>query len=112
MVNSNMDHTGAHRRARLIFPIFLTYLYTVSKTLDDCTSLEVLTESTPDINPLLHFSWWFFVYYNYTDSCIESKSIKFEVDLLVFRRMLAMLRPLMILTEDTFKIISHSNFRC
>ena len=38
MVNSNMDHTAPIAALGFYFRFFLTYLYTVSKTLDDCTS--------------------------------------------------------------------------
>ena len=73
--------------------------------------MAVLLGSTPDISPLMQFHWWEPVYYKLHDSDFPSKSPEKCGHFVGFAEHVGHAMIYKILTDDTQKVIWHSNVR-
>jgi hypothetical protein len=73
--------------------------------------MEILTGSTPDISPLLSFSWWKPVYFKLDDASFPSNLREQRGCFVGINEYVGHAMTYMILTDDTQKIIHRSNVR-
>ena len=82
-----------------------------SDNLSGAVPIQVLTGSTNDISPLLFFRWYEPVYYNVDDSNFPSDSREKCRRWVGVAEHVGHTMTFKILTDDTRKIIYHSNIR-
>ena len=74
-----------------------------------CTPLEALNGTTPDISPLLHFSFWDPVYYKLDDSNFPSESTEGHGQWVGVAEYVGHAMTYKILTDDTKTVIYRVN---
>ena len=76
MANTILDHAGSPGYLWLLCLMYVCFLlnHTASTSLTYATPLQHATGSTPNISPLLWFTWYKPVYYKVDDSAFPSES--------------------------------------
>ena len=111
-LNTIMDKTGSPPYTWLLRSMYACFVcdHTASSLLKNRAPLEVLTGSTPNICPLLRFSWWSPIYYSINeDAFFGSDSAEKHSQFVVLAEHVGHAMTCKILTEDTFKIINCSS---
>ena len=113
MANTILDRTGSPGYLWLLCLMYVCFLlnHTASAALAYATPLQRATGSTPDISPLLRFTWYEPVYYKVDDSAFPSESREELGRFVGIAEHVGHAMTFKILTEDTFKIIYWSNVR-
>jgi hypothetical protein len=113
MANTIMDRTGSPAYTWLLALMYVCFVlnFTASAALNWRTPSEMLTGSTPDISPLLRFTWWEPVYYKLDDSDFPSESRELLGRFVGISEHVGHAMTFMILTDNTMKILHRSNVR-
>ena len=111
--NTILSRTGAPANTWLLCLLYVCFLLNrlACQSLQWRTPLEALEGSTPDISPLLHFSFWDPVYYKLDDSDFPSGSTKGRGRWVGIAENVGHAMTYKILTDDTKKVIYRSNVR-
>ena len=111
--NTILNRTGAPAYTWLLCLVYVCFLLNLmaSEVLNWQSPLARLTGSTPDISPLLRFSFWEPVYYKIDDSDFPSDSTEARGRWVGVAEHVGHMMTYKILTDDTRKIIYRSNVR-
>ena len=111
--NTILNHTGAPAYTWLLCLTYVCFLLNrlACQSLQWHTPLEALDGSTPDISPLLHFSFWDPVDYKLDDSDFPSESTEGRGRWVGVAEHVGHAMTYKILTDDTTKVIYRSNVR-
>ena len=111
--NTKLSCTGAPANTWLLCLLYVCCLLDclACQSLQWCTPLEALEGSTPDISPLLRFSFWDPVYYKLDDSDFPSGSTEGRGRWVGIAENVGHAMTYKILTDDTKKVIYRSNVR-
>ena len=110
-VNTILDCTGSLPYTWLLAFAYVCFIlnHTTSAAIGWCTPLEVLTGSTPNISPLLAFTWWKPDDYKVDDSSFPSESHKLRGYFVGIAKHVDYAMTFKILADDTQKVIHQSN---
>ena len=111
--NTILNRTGAPAYTWLLCLTYVCFLLNrlACQSLQWRTPLEALDGSTPDISPLLRFSFWDPVYYKLDDSDFPSESTEGRGRWVGVAEHVGHAMTYKILTDDTKKVIYRSNVR-
>ena len=111
--NTILSHTGAPANTWLLCLLYVCFLLNclACQSLQWRTPLEALEGSTPDISPLLRFSFWDPVYYKLDDSDFPSGSTEGCGCWVGIAENVGHTMTYKILTDDTKKVIYRLNVR-
>ena len=111
--NTILSRTGAPANTWLLCLLYVCFLLNrlACQSLQWRTPLEALEGSTPDISPLLRFSFWDPVYYKLDDSDFPSGSTEGRGRWVGIAENVGHAMTYKILTDDTKKVIYRSNVR-
>ena len=111
--NTILSRTGAPANTWLLCLLYVCFLLNrlACQSLQWRTPLEALEGSTPDISPLLCFSFWDPVYYKLDDSDFPSGSTEGRGRWVGIAENVGHAMTYKILTDDTKKVIYRSNVR-
>ena len=109
--NTTLSRTGAPPNTWLLCLLYVCFLLDrlACQSLQWRTPPEALEGSTPDISPLLHFSFWDSVYYKFDDSDFPSGSTEGRGRWVGIAENVGHAMTYQILTDDTKKVIYRPN---
>ena len=109
--NTILSHTGAPPNTWLLCLLYVCFLLNrlACQSLQWQTPLEALEGSTPDISPLLHFSFWDPVYYKLDNSDFPPGSTEGSGHWVGIAENVGHAMTYQIPTDDTKKVIYRSN---
>ena len=112
LANVILDRTSASPNTWLLCILYVCYVlnHTYCQAID-AIPLQCLTGSTPDISPLLRFHFWQPVLYKVDDSDFPSESREERGRFVGIAETVGHAMTYKILTDDTQKVIYHSNVR-
>ena len=113
MANTILDRTGSPCYVWLLCLMYVCFLlnHTASASLNYATPLQRATGSTPDISPLLRFTWYEPVYYKVDDSDFPSDSREKLGRFVGIAEHVGHAMTFKVLTDDTLKVLYRSNVR-
>ena len=111
--NTILSHTSAPANTWLLCLLYICFLLNrlACQSLQWWTPLEALEGSTPDISPLLRFSFWDPVYYKLDDSDFPSGNTEGRGRWVGIAENVGHAMTYKILTDDTKKVIYRLNVR-
>ena len=109
--NTTLSHTGVPANTWLLCLLYVCFLLNclACQSLQWRTPPEAREGSTPDISPLLHFSFWDPVNYKFDDSDFPSGSTEGRGRWVGIAENVGHTMTYQILTDDTKKVIYRSN---
>ena len=109
--NTTLSRTGVPANTWLLCLLYICFLlnHLACQSLQWRTPPEALEGSTPDISPLLHFSFWDPVNYKFDDSDFPSGSTEGRGRWVGIAKNVGHTMTYQILTDDTKKVIYRSN---
>ena len=113
MTNNVLNFTGAPAFTWLLCMMYICFVlnHIATESLQWRTPIESLTGTTPDISPLLRFSFWEPVYYKLDDNSFPSESPEKLGRWVGVAEHVGHMMTYKILTDDTYKIIYRSDVR-
>jgi hypothetical protein len=113
ITNTLMDRTGAPADTWFLCMSYVCFVlnHTACKAINWQLPLRVLTGVTPDISPLLRFSFWQPVYYAMNEPSFPSDSREARGRFVGIAEHVGHAMTFLILTDDTRKILSRSLVR-
>ena len=112
MTNTLLDRTGSLASMWLLAMTYVCFLlnHTYNGSIRT-VPITVATGSTPDISPLLQFTWWEPVYYKVDDSDFPSETREKRGRFVGIAEHVGHRMTFRVLTDDTHKVICRSNIR-
>jgi hypothetical protein len=110
MTNTLLDCTGSLANTWLLAMTYVCFMLNHTYNRSICTvPVMVATGSTPNISPLLQFTWWEPVYYKVDDSDFPSETHEKQDQFVRIDKHVGHRMTFKVLTDNTQKVICHSN---
>jgi hypothetical protein len=112
MTNTLLDRTGLLANTWLLAMTYVCFVLNHTYNRSICmVPITVATGSTPDISPLLQFTWWEPVYYKVDDSDFPSETCEKQGQFVGIAEHVGHRMTFKVLTDDTQKVMCCSNIR-